>query len=255
MSEPSPDVDLDALFDADYLAFYAQDLDDDTNDDEAALVQELLQLQPHTRVLDLPCGHGRIARRLAASGADVVGVDRSAAFLDVARREAEAHGVTVDYRQGDMHTLAFAGEFDVVVNWFTSFGYADDARLQDALARMRRALRPGGRLLLETLNPFACELLPHDHVRELDDGGHDLMVDRSHFDPIDGRLHVRRLIARSGEATREIDYRIRLFTFPELRDWLLRCGFDDVQGYGADGEVLRADSRRMIVVARDGTHS
>ena len=85
----------------------------------------LTQLAPGERVLDLPCGHGRIAERLAEWGADVVGVDRCEDFLSHARTAAGRRGVAVDYRQGDWRTLAFNGEFDVVVCWFTSFGYGD----------------------------------------------------------------------------------------------------------------------------------
>jgi SAM-dependent methyltransferase len=77
-------------------------------------------------VLDLACGHGRIANRLAARGARVTGLDATPLFLDLARRDANARGVDVDYLEGDMRTLPWTGRFDRVVNWFTAFGYFDD---------------------------------------------------------------------------------------------------------------------------------
>jgi len=42
---------------------------------------------------------------------------------------------------------------------------------------------------------------------------------------------------------------VRLFGFPEIRDWLLAAGFAKVAGYGEDGRPLTASHRRMIVVA------
>ena len=71
-----PDEQRDVgVFGQDYLDFYAPELHDGVNDEESELVARLTQLAPGERVLDLPCGHGRIAERLAAWGADVVGVD------------------------------------------------------------------------------------------------------------------------------------------------------------------------------------
>src|SRR5690606_22460289 len=181
----------DELFDRDYLRFYAAELNDDTNDDEAATIAALLQLREGLRVLDLPCGHGRIARRLAAMGADVTGIDRSKLFLAQAHAEAKQHGVSVHYQLGDMRTLTFDDEFDVVLNWFTSFGYEDDDTLRLMLTRMHRAIKSGGRLLLETLNMQQCDLRPgetSDTKKLVDAAGTHFLIDRSHYDPIASRL-------------------------------------------------------------------
>jgi hypothetical protein len=60
---------------------------------------------------------------------------------------------------------------------------------------------------------------------------------------------VERTIVRGG-TVRRVPYFVRMFTYPELRDWLLAAGFTEVAGYGEDGEPLNAEHRRMIVVAR-----
>lgn len=253
------DADLDALFDSlfdgDYLAFCANDLTDEVSDDEAALIATLCAIGPGTRVLDVPCGHGRIARRLAERGADVVGVDLARAFVELARADAAAAGVAVDYREGDLRALPFRGEFDVAVVWFTSFGIVcDDATLRRALRGLHDALRPGGRLLLETLNlhePGLTDVSTTTKERHDDDGQH-FLIDHSRYDPLDGRLHVRRVVLRAGRPPRELDWTLRLFAWTELRDWLREAGFVDVRAFGADGEVFRVDSGRLIAVARRG---
>jgi len=243
----------DELFDADYLAFYRSDLNDETNDDEAETIAELLQIEPGLRILDLPCGHGRIARRLAQMGATVTGVDRSELFLEHARKDAETHGASVDYRSGDMRTISFDGEFDVVLNWFTSFGYSDDDTLRTLLSRLHRALVPGGRLVIETMNLHKLNLRPYEtsHTKELVDAdGTHFLIDRSQYDPHAGRLHVRRFITRSGQPTRTIPYELRLFTLPELTGWLKDAGFAYCQAFGSDCEVFDIDSDRLIVIAQ-----
>src|SRR5207302_3126811 len=137
----------------DYLRFYRH-LDEERSDSEAAEITGLLGLGRGSRVLDAPCGYGRIANRLAAGGAEVLGLDRDPYFLEVARADAKARGVDVEYVEGDLLEMEFAGEFDAAISWFTSFGYHDDETDRDLLRRYRRALRPGGRLLLETMSAY-----------------------------------------------------------------------------------------------------
>jgi SAM-dependent methyltransferase len=224
--------DLDGVFDEDdYLHFYFgdQEASDAASDLEAGQVASLLQLQPGTRVLDAPSGHGRIAQRLAQRGCLVVGIDRAAHFVRLARRNAEAAGVEVDYRVGDLRELELAAEFDAALNWFTGFGYFDDATDRDILRRYHRALKPGGRLLLELQNRDRLLRFFNPTSGHALEVGEDLMLDRSTFDPISGRTSTSRFIWRAGQM-RRTEFSVRVFAFTEIRDWLLDAGFSDVQG-------------------------
>ena len=100
----APRFDTEAIFDDDYLYFFAEALEERA-DEETDLIWRLLGLEPGMDVLDLACGHGRIANRLAERGARVTGLDRTPLFLEVARRDAAARGVEVDYVEGDMREL------------------------------------------------------------------------------------------------------------------------------------------------------
>src|ERR1700677_4697014 len=116
--------DMEGTFGDDYLYFYEESIDDAHSDADTAEILGLLDLPAGARLLDAPCGHGRIARRLAAAGYEVTGVDRSAQYLDMARAAA-GPGLPVDYHQGDMRRLPVEGPFDAAICWFTSFGYYD----------------------------------------------------------------------------------------------------------------------------------
>jgi SAM-dependent methyltransferase len=240
--------DFDQVFGDDYLHFSAGQLTDERADREVDLIVRLLDLAPGTRVLDIPCGHGRISSRLAARGCDVVGVDRSEAFLAVARRDASG----VDYRRADMRTFSAEAEFDRIVNWYTSFGYFDDTTDRATLAGWRRALRPGGRLLID--HPNRQHLLRliaasrQDRATVLVERGDDLLIDVTTFEEATGRSHTERIGVRDGRVHRS-RFSVRTFAFTELRDWLLEAGFSRVEGYDQRGESLRLDSGRMIVVA------
>src|SRR4051812_29134056 len=109
-------------FDAQYLLEYEPIFDLERDRREVARLIELLGLPAGARVLDVPCGQGRHAHLLAETGFDVDGFDYSADLL--ARARERGTGARLRYTRGDMRTLParWAGQFDAVLNLFTSFG-------------------------------------------------------------------------------------------------------------------------------------
>ena len=145
----------------------------------------------------------------------------------------------------------FLIEDNVILNWYTSFGFFDDATNRAILATWRSALPSGGRLLMDLQNRQRVLGLilggggVSNHVWEK---GRDLMLDRTTFDPLTGRMSTERTSIRDGHA-RSYRFSVRTFAYTELREWLLDAGFNRVDGYGAEGEPLTLGSRRMVVVA------
>jgi SAM-dependent methyltransferase len=242
-----PRFDVEETFDEDYLYFYEEILVPERTELGVDLIWRLLELEPGMEVLDLACGHGRIANRLAERGCRVTGLDVTPLFLDIARRDAAERGVDVDYVEGDMRSLPWSDRFDRVVSWFTSFGYFDDPGNRRVLAEAHRALKPGGRLLIESNNrDFVLSHFDPERFVERDG---DFMLDRSEFDADSGRIKTERIAIRGGRV-RRFHFFVRTFTFTELRDWLLQTGFGSVEAYGWEGEPFSLESRRMITVAR-----
>jgi SAM-dependent methyltransferase len=245
MTEPR--FDFDEVFDEDYLYFYENVIPDDRSEHEVEVVWRVLELEPGADVLDLACGHGRIANRLAARGARVTGLDSSTLFLDLARRNAAERRVDVEYVEGDMRSLPWRDRFDAILIWFTSFGYFRDDENRTVLAEARDALRPGGRLAVELNHLTALARVWQEYRVSERDG--DFMIDTGAYDPLTGRAPTDRIVIRDGRV-RRFHFSARMFTFTELRGWLLETGFESVEGYGVDGEPLTLGSRRMVAVAR-----
>lgn len=247
MPDPSPPFDFEAVFGADYLRLYGPDLTPERNAREAEVIARLLALEPGSTVLDLGCGHGRIANELAARGMRVTGLDANAFFLDRARADAAAAGVEVEYVHGDMRTLTWRDRFDAVLLWYTTFGYFDEAENERVLQRAAEALRPGGHLLAEQINRVALlrQGLPSSFVTE---HGDDLMIDRVTYDGLTDRLHTERITVLDGRVRRAV-FSVRLYSPVEIERLLRSAGFEKVDVYGRDGEPFTLYGRRLIVVA------
>jgi SAM-dependent methyltransferase len=124
----------------------------DPHDPVLTALLDLLGPPQGRRVLDLACGHGRVAREVAAHGAAVVGVDLSAALLGKARAQEDAEPLGIRYVHADAAAVPELEDasFDAVV---CNFGLADIDALDEALATIRRVLRAGGSFVFSILHP------------------------------------------------------------------------------------------------------
>jgi ubiquinone/menaquinone biosynthesis C-methylase UbiE len=239
-------------FDEDYLWFYEPTLSRERSRTEKDEIVELLRLTPGSSVLDAPCGHGRISNLLAAEGFEVVGVDVTHSFVERAKTDADQLGLAVDYLQGDLRKLPITGPVDAVICWFTSFGYFDDDDNGRVLAEFARVLKPGGKLLIETLHHDGfVRGFVGDPAAIVTERGDDSMTDVSTFDPITGRVETSRTVRRDGEVRRS-NHAVRLPTVPELDSWLGNSGFVERTYSDRGGRPLALDSRRLVAIAVKG---
>src|SRR5262245_16178061 len=144
-------------------------------------------------VLDLACGAGRHTAALRQRGVRTLGVDLSVTLL--VRSGVPCVG-------GDMRGLPFAARtFDWVLNFFTSFGYFESERENfRVLEEVVRVLAPGGRFLIDLMNPHTvlASLKPRDS-QVLD--GREVEMERW-YDAGRKRLNKRIVVSAPGEPAR-----------------------------------------------------
>ena len=215
---------------------------------EIERVVALLGVEPGAPLLDLCCGPGRHSLELARRGFRVTGVDRTGAFLDIARREG-GDDLAVEFVQADMREFRRPGAFAGVVNLYSSFGYfedpADDRR---ALDNILRSLQPGGRAVLEMQGK---EQVARD-FRERNwlewEGG--FLLESSQISRDWGWLENRWVIVGE-DGVGEFIWGHRLYSAAELTELLRACGFEAIHIYGdLSGRPYDQTARRLVAVAR-----
>jgi SAM-dependent methyltransferase len=112
-------------------------------------VVELLDLHARTSLVELGCGSGWMTRLAARQGVQAEGYDLSPQMIEIASAEAEREGLEVHFEAGDYEKLDLGRRFDTCL-LYDALHHSPRADL--VFASARRALRPGGRLLLAEPN-------------------------------------------------------------------------------------------------------
>ena len=206
---------------------------------EGPALAALLDLAPGSRVLDLPCGWGRLHPHLAARGLAVAGGDLSPLNL---RRHAVEHPAPL--MRLDLRALPFrTGCADGVFCAFTSWGYfATEAENLAQLREFARVLRPGGVLLLDLAGRTSLERATarlRGRWRDYPDRGY---RERVRWSPDRRRIWTERHCR--GAAFR---HDIWIPTDAEVRACLEQAGFGEPAAFGGlGGGPWTEDSERWI---------
>lgn len=248
---------------------------------EAAFLERELDLEPGSRLLDVPCGNGRLALELARRGYRLTGLDQAGDFLAEGEQAAREAGLEIAWRVEDMRNLprlSWPASFDGALCFGNSFGYHDREGTAAFLAGLGAALRPGGRLALDTAMT-AESILPElepgaEGIVEVV-GGIRMEVTRRH-DPARGRIEARYTFTREsggsgpeiptgtqsgiqGESRRETRCETRretrrawywVFSVEEIRRLLAAAGLATIEMYGdLDGTPYVAGMPRLLLIA------
>lgn len=179
-----------SFFDADYLKIWSGHMPETRTVEEADFFWRTLGLRPGSRVLDAPCGYGRISRLLADREATVLGVDQSQELLAEAERTRGDIGADrLRYLRQDLRQPLEEGDFDAAINVFSSLGYGDEKDDVAVLRTLSGAVRPGGTVLVETIHRDAFAVILSrggPPASRLADGT--LVLEDLRFDGVTGRM-------------------------------------------------------------------
>jgi ubiquinone/menaquinone biosynthesis C-methylase UbiE len=253
MSGSLPEMgEWDAVFDETYLRTYLPLTNDERSREQALAAASLADVEPGADVLDCPCGFGRHATVLAEAGYRVTGLDRSEVQLaEAERRRGDAEWPKLV--RGDYRELPFEdASFDAVLCLFSSLGYL--ARDEDVgvLRELRRVLRPGGALVVETAHRdgFARSTVAPRTWDRLPDGS--LYLEERTADWAAGTIATYRLVVTPEGERIERPYVLHVYSAKEWLELLREAGYEEIEAFGAwDGVTpITPDAWRLIVRAR-----
>jgi SAM-dependent methyltransferase len=206
-------------------------------------------------ILDIGCGTGRHAIELARRGYKVTGIDLSPSQIERARAKAAAAGVAPDFRVGDARALPFGPEFSLALMICEgAFPLMETDEMNfEILRRAARALRPGGKLIMTTLNG----LFPlHHSIGQFEiEGLAEATSEDQDFDLMTFRMRSKFKTRNDLGRPIELDCDERWYVPSELT-WLLKqAGFASIEIFGARlgafsrMDALTPDELEMLAVA------
>lgn len=224
---------------------------DATTRAEVDFIEARLSTTQGARLLDVACGYGRHSLELARRGHEMVGLDLSLDMLKRALATAQEEGLAVKFVHGDMRDLNFDQVFDGVLSFDTSFGFFSDAENIAVLRSLHRALKRGGRLVIDVLNrDHAIQSIPNRNWWE---GDGCLVQEDIEYDHVQSRLRIKRFLVYADGTQRDYDISLRLFGPHELARALELVGFEIVDISGSvhsAGAFFGAFSPRVVITAR-----
>lgn len=215
--------------------------------DYSTLIFPLLQatfrrrgITPGT-LLDVACGTGTLALKLAREGWLVSGVDASAGMLRAARASAAEAGLRAAFRRGDMRSFRIPARFSVITCMFDSLNHLGSAaELRSAFRRVAAHLEPGGWFIFD-VNALRCFELLWTSTQTIEHRDFTLILKTSY----DARRRTGTafvtLFERDGKAFRKSTevVRERWFSTAEVRQALVSAGLVVVEHRGFNFTPLR----------------
>ncbi len=241
--------------------FWRAAMPPETTRAEADFFEKFLRARPGARLLDVPCGDGRLALELAARGYRVTGVDISEDFLAAAREGAASRTgpgpgpggppvpLPVEWRRSDMRDLPWREEFDGAFCGGSSFGFLGDEGDLAFLKAVGRAIKPGTRFAIDSVKATEIVLPEFRERYEMEVGGIRFLAE-NRYDHETGWMQNRYTLARGGRSEVRLA-RHRVYTCREVFSMLERAGFSRIESLGSlSGEPFRPGSSRLIFLAR-----
>jgi len=222
---PAASTSLD-FFDDDYWLSHEDYLTSEQADADVSEVLGLLHVTSGV-LLDAPCGAGRLAARMSQLGFVVDGVDLDPRALDLARSQQEGLSRKVNYLERDLRDLKGLGPYDVILSWFNSFGYFTAEENLQILKDFQGLLRPGGILLINTLDlDMVREIVEEGPLEEVIEVRGRTISSRA---VLEGHRLVTTRAGNSGEGRTTKVSSVELFAVDQWKAQLEGMGFTSVE--------------------------
>ena len=229
------------------LDFWRAVISDEQTRAEAGFIEKHLQISQGAKVLDVPCGNGRLAIELARRGYQLTGIDIASEFIGEARKKSADEGVSVEWHEREMRELPWTEEFDGAFCFGNSFGYLDDLANAGFLKSLAQTLKPGSRFILDAPAVAECILPVFQPNRSMEIAGIKVSIEHR-YDHETAVMHNDFTFVRDGVEEKRPSSQ-RIYTYRDLKELLAGAGFEVVAAYASlDEEPFKLGAHRLLLV-------
>lgn len=221
----------------------------ETTADEVDFLEDVLALPDGSRLLDVPCGNGRLSIPLAQLGYSVTGVDFCQEFISEARLAELSGPGKLEFVQSDMRRLNFREEFAGAYCMGNSFGYFDRSGTVEFLGAVAASLKSGAKFVLDSAMVAECFLV-NGGEREWVQLADLYMLIENHYNCVSSTVETTYTFLRDGkEEKRQALHWI--YTAGELCAMLEQAGFVVHDLFAdTDAEPFVLGAERLLLVAQ-----
>ena len=217
--------------------------------EEVDFLERALNLTSGCKILDVPCGNGRLALPLASRGYRLTGVDITKVLLQEAKTASEEANLDVELVETDMRDLAWTETFDAAFCFWGSFGYFDDDGNKQFLQAVHRALKTNGRFVLDIPN-VAETILPRLQQRSWNKVGKTFVLETKTYRHMESRIEIEWTLVANGITETKITS-MRVYGFRELTLLFSDVGFELCDTFSSlDQEPYELGRRAYFVVKK-----
>ena len=232
-------------FDEVYLKYFLEKQNEELTEKQVDFIARFFSKD--SRLLDAGCGIGRHSIKLGERGFDVLGVDSSPLYVDIARKKIKEKNLkNVRCEVLDLRDMHFENIFNGVLSMWSSFGYFDDKTNERILQSFFIALDSKGKLIIDIENrDYILKYFIRETFREKDGV---FIMERRRFHPLTSVVTTHRYVV--GKDIRK-DYirHIRVYSATEMINLFERIGFINIKVFGDyNFSTFSEHSKRIIIV-------
>lgn len=231
--------------------FWAKIADQELTDSEIDFINKVYPLNKQSKVLDVPCGHGRHSLALAQQGHQVFGIDISADSIQTLKSQSIRLGIkNLEVHRADILQYNPPTDFDLAICLGNSFSYFPYGGMLAFCQKIKESLHKTGAFVINT-GMLAESILPNLEKSmwvEVDDI---LFLMQNSYHPDESVLQNDYRFVKDGMVEERTSFHY-VYTLAEVIRMLKHVGFKHVDVYGnVQGDDFKLGSSQAYLVARN----
>jgi len=212
-------------------------------------LEQKLNLSVGDLLFDQCCGIGTVSIPLAKKGVKVIGVDISSPFIEEAQRLSQDLNKASFYSD-DAFTFLPTKKCNAAINWYGSFGYADDdSQNIKMFEKTYEALLPGALFAVDFMNTYG--ILSNFKEEMVKEKGTFRIVRNCTLDFTKGRIEQDWNYYEEDKYIETKHSSVKLYLPHHIKTMMENCGFTNIEIFGdIEGNELTEDSPRCILIGK-----